>query len=212
MHHKHPRDIFLDPRSLELVLLSLRQQVVDGVPQLVMISVAVGRDCLSCSVSYCILVSHPEGWTLVTAEYIRPIEDFHDCLVLFSSRAWNSLYSELWQCGDVDAVQQILQSSHGDRGLIFKSFDLVNIMERLVLLGVAPRSVVFIIYTFSLVALFFFLLIVFFLSLVMVMVLRHRLSFLRVFPCWHCDHNLDRFILLRRVVLRLLLRQHISWR
>jgi hypothetical protein len=80
-------------------------------------------------------------------------------------------------------------------------------VECLVLLGVAPRSVVFIIFTFSLVALFFFfLLIVFFLSLVMVMVLRHRLSYLRVFPCRHCDHNLDRFILLRRVVMWLLLR------
>jgi hypothetical protein len=105
MPHKHPGNIGLDPRSLELVLPSLRQQVVDGVPQLVMISAVVGGDCLPCSVSYCILVSGPEGWTLVTAEYIRPIEDFHDCLVLFSSRAQNYLDSELWRCGDVDAVQ-----------------------------------------------------------------------------------------------------------
>jgi hypothetical protein len=105
MHHKHPGNIGLDPRSLELVLPSLRQQVVDGVPQLVMISAVVGGDCLPCSISYCILVSGPEGWTLVTAEYIRPIEDFHDCLVLFSSRAQNYLDSELWRCGDVDAVQ-----------------------------------------------------------------------------------------------------------
>jgi hypothetical protein len=44
MHHKHPGDIYLDPRSLELVLLSLGQQVVDGVPQLIMISAAVGGD------------------------------------------------------------------------------------------------------------------------------------------------------------------------
>jgi hypothetical protein len=32
MHHKHPGTIGPDPRNLELVLLSLRQQVVDGVP------------------------------------------------------------------------------------------------------------------------------------------------------------------------------------
>jgi hypothetical protein len=61
MHHKHPRNIILDPRSLELVLLPLWQQVIDSVPQLVMISAAVGGDRLSCSVSYCILVSGPEG-------------------------------------------------------------------------------------------------------------------------------------------------------
>jgi hypothetical protein len=61
MHHKHPRDIGLDPRSLELVLLPLRQQVVDVVLPLIMISMAVGSDCLPCSVSYCILISGLEG-------------------------------------------------------------------------------------------------------------------------------------------------------
>jgi hypothetical protein len=84
MHHKHPGNIGLDPKSLELVLLPLRQQVIDGVPQLIMISVAIGGDCLPCSVSYCILVSGPEGWTLVTAEHVRSADDLHDCLVLFS--------------------------------------------------------------------------------------------------------------------------------
>jgi hypothetical protein len=186
--------------------------VVDGVPQLIMISVDVGGDCLPCSVSYYILISGPEGWTLVSAEHIGSAEDLHDCLVLFSARAWNSLDSKLWRSGYVDAVQQIPQSASGDRGFISKSFDLVGVVECLVLLGIGPRSVVFIIFTFSLVALFFFLFIVFFLSLVMVVVLRHRLSFLRVFLYRHCDHNLDRFILLRRVVLRLLLRRHIPWR
>jgi hypothetical protein len=87
MHHKHHRDIDLDPRSLELFLLPLRQQVVDVVPQLIMISAAVGGDCLPCNVSYCILVSGHEGWSLVMAEHIRFIDDLHDCLVLFSSRA-----------------------------------------------------------------------------------------------------------------------------
>jgi hypothetical protein len=113
----------------------------------------------------------------VSAEHIGSAEDLHDCLVLFSARAQNSLDSELWRSGDVDVVQQIPQSASGDWGFISKSFDLVSVVERLVLFSVAPRSVVFIIFTFSLVALFFLLLIVFFLSLVMVMVLRHLLSF-----------------------------------
>jgi hypothetical protein len=68
MHHKHPGNIGLDPRSLELVLLPLRQQVIDDVPQLIMISAAVGGDCLPCNVSYCILVCGPEGWILVSVE------------------------------------------------------------------------------------------------------------------------------------------------
>jgi hypothetical protein len=75
MHHKHHWDISLDPISLELVLLPLRQQVIDGVPQLIMIFAIVGGDCLPCSVSYCILVCGSESWTLVTAEHIRSTKD-----------------------------------------------------------------------------------------------------------------------------------------
>jgi hypothetical protein len=89
-------------------------------------------------------------------------------------------------------------------------------MECLIFLGVAPRSVVFIIFAFSLVALFFFLLIVFFLSLVMVVVLRQLWLFYRCslrFLSLRChDHNLEWFLLLKRVMLQLLLRRHIPWR
>jgi hypothetical protein len=78
-------------------------------------------------------------------------------------------------------------------------------MECLILLGVAPRSVVFIFFTFSLVALFFFFLIVFFIPLVVVIVLRHLFSFLHVFPCRYYDHNLEGVLpprnVLRGVVL-----------
>jgi hypothetical protein len=160
-----------------------------------MISSAVGGDRLPCSVSYCILVSGREGRSLVSAEHIGSTNDLHDCHVLFSVRARNSLDSKLWRSGDVDVVQQIPQSASGDRGFISKRFDLVGVVECLVLLGVAPRSVVFIFFTFNLIATFFFL-IVFFLLLVMVVVLRHRLSFLRVFPSRYCDHNFEWFLLL----------------
>jgi hypothetical protein len=186
-------NIGLDPSSLELVLLPLRQQVIDGVPQLVLISTAVGGDRLPCNVSYYILVSGPEGWTLVTAEHVRFADDLHDCLVLFSSRARNSLNSELWRSGDVDAVQQIPQSTSGDQGFISKSLDLIDVVEHLVLLGVSPKSVVFIIFPFSLVALFLFFLVVSFLPMIIVVVviLRQLSSFLHVFSYWYSDHNLD---------------------
>jgi hypothetical protein len=49
MHHKHLGDISLDPRSLELVRLPLKQQVIDGVLQLVNIFVVVGGHRLQCS-------------------------------------------------------------------------------------------------------------------------------------------------------------------
>jgi hypothetical protein len=183
MHHKHLGNIDLDPRSLELVLLPLMQQVIDSVPQLIMISAVVGGDCL---------LSGPEGWTLMTAEHIRSTDDFQDCIVLFLCRVRNSLDSKLWWSGDADAVQQIPQSASGDRGFISKSLDLIGVVELLFLLGAAQRSIVFIIFAFSLVALFFFL-VVFFLLMVIdvIVVLRQLLSFLRVFSCWYRDHNLE---------------------
>jgi hypothetical protein len=157
MHHKHPGDIGLDPRSLELLLLPLRQQVIDSVLQLIMIFAVVGGDRLPCSVSYCILVNGLESWTLVTAEHIRSAEDLQDCLVLFLSRAWNSLDSELWRSGYVDAVQQITQSASGDWGFISKGLDLVGVVVHLFLLSVTQRSVVFIIFAFNLISFFFYI-------------------------------------------------------
>jgi hypothetical protein len=127
--------------------------------------------------------------------------------ILFSAWAWNSLDSELWLSGDVAAVQEIPQFASGDRGFISKKFDLIGVMERLILLGIAPRSVVFIIFAFILVALFFFFLIIFFLPMIIVLVivlrqlwLFYRCS-LRFLSLRYHDHNLEWFLLLRRVVL-----------
>jgi hypothetical protein len=162
--------------------------VIDGVPKLIIISSVVGGDRLPCSVSYCIQVSGREGWSLVSAEHIGSTNDLYYRLVLFSARARNSLDSKFWRGGDVDLVQQIPQSASGDRGFISKSFDFIDVVEYLILLSIAPRSVVCIFSAFSLVATFFFLLVV---------VLRHWWSILRVFPCWYYDYNLEWFLLLR---------------
>jgi hypothetical protein len=141
-----------------------------------MISSAISGDRLPCSVSYCIWVSGPEGWSLVSTEHIGSTDDLQYCLVLFSARAQNSLDSKFWQSGDVDMFQQIPQSTSGDWGFISKSFDLIGVVEYLVFLGIAPRSVVFIFFAFSLVAIFFFFFNVF--LLLLVVVLWHRLSLL----------------------------------
>jgi hypothetical protein len=173
MNHQHPGGICLDPRSLELVLLPLRQQVINNILHLIMIFAVVGGDHLPSSVSYCILVSGSERWTIVTVEHIRFAEDLHDCLVLFSFRAWNSLDSDLWWSGDVEAVQQIPQSTGGDRGFIFGGLDLIDIAVRLFLLGATQGSVVLIIFIFGLIAFFFFVVVVvFFLLMIVVVVLR----------------------------------------
>jgi hypothetical protein len=167
-----------------------------------MITAVVGGDHLPCSISYCILVRGSESWTLVMAEHIRSAEDLHDCLLLFLSRVRNPLDSEFQLSGDVEVVQQIPQSTDGDRGFISSGLDLIGIAERLILLGVTQGSVVFIIFAFSLVALFFFFLIVFFLPkiIVVVIILRQLLSFLCVFSCRYHDHNLEGVLPLRNIL------------
>jgi hypothetical protein len=99
-------------------------------------------------------------------------------------------------------VQQIPQPAGGDRGFIFDSLDLVSIVERLILLDVTQGSVVFIIFTFCLVALFFFFLVVYLLPIIIVMavVLLQLLSFLRVFSCRYHDHNLKGVLPLRNIL------------
>jgi hypothetical protein len=156
------------------------------------------------SINYYILVCGSESWTLVMAEHIRSAEDLHDCLVLFLSRAQNPIDSEFWVSGDVEVVQQISQPAAADRGFISGGLDLVGIAERLILLSVAQGSVVFIIFTFSLIALFFFFI-----------VLWQLFSFLCVLSCRYRDHNLEGVLPLRNVLrgvrLRLWWRWYIQW-
>jgi hypothetical protein len=118
----------------------------------------------------------------VSANHTRPIEDLHDCFALFSSRARNSLDYELWWSGDVDAVQQIPQSTSGDRTFIFGGLDLIGIVIHLLIFGITQGCVVLIIFVFIPIAFFFSNLVVFFfLLMIIVIVLRYLLSFFHRF-------------------------------
>jgi hypothetical protein len=111
-------------------------------------------------------------------------------IALYSSHLGHGILLILTS-GEVLMLMQFskfLYSASGDRGFISKRLDVVGVMEHLVLLGVAPKSVVFIIFTFSLIALFFFLIVFFLMIVVVVVVLRQLLSFLRVFCCRYHDH------------------------
>jgi hypothetical protein len=101
-------------------------------------------------------------------------------------------------------------------------------MVHLLLLSIAQRSVVLIIFTFSIISFFFFNLVVFFFFLMIIVivvvvvvaiVLRQQLSFfrrfLRFFSHQYHDNNLKGIFLLRNILRRvrlwLRLRWHISW-
>jgi hypothetical protein len=65
-------DILLHPRGLELVLPSLRQEVVDGVLQLNLVAMAPRSDGMPGGVSHIITDRCSEGWPLVRVEDPEP--------------------------------------------------------------------------------------------------------------------------------------------
>jgi hypothetical protein len=158
------------------------------------------------------------------AEHIRSVEDLHDCLVLFSSRAWNSLKSELWWSRDVKTVQQIPKSAGGDRGFISSGLDLIGVAVRLLLFGITQGSVVLIIFVFILISFFFFSLVVFlfFLMIIVIVVvvvvdivlwqlLSFFYRFLSFFSRMYHNHDLKGILLLRKVLRRVRLRLWLRW-
>jgi hypothetical protein len=83
MSHLHSRDIGPHPRSLELVLLPLRQRVIDGILQLAVMRAVPCGDSLPCSINYNIATRCSESWTHMPPDHIGPIEDLHECPQLF---------------------------------------------------------------------------------------------------------------------------------
>jgi hypothetical protein len=148
----------------------------------------------------------------VAAQHIGSVDDLHNCLILFSSRAHNSLDSKLWWSGDDDVIQQFPQSTGGNRGFISECLDLIRDMVLFLLLEITQRSVVLIIFIFRLIAFFFFLLIIFLLMVVVMFVgLWQLLSFLRVISRRYHDYYLKVVLLLRNVLRRVRLWLWLRW-
>jgi hypothetical protein len=83
---------------------------------------------------------------------------------------WNSLDFELWRSGDVDAVQQIPQSTGGSQSFISGGLDFIGLTVHLVLLRITQGSVILIIFVFILVSFLFFILMVVIVVMVIILV------------------------------------------
>jgi hypothetical protein len=68
VYHLHPGDILLHPISLELILLPVGQEVVDGVLQLTLVATDPRCDGLLGGISNNIVARGPERWSLVSTE------------------------------------------------------------------------------------------------------------------------------------------------
>jgi hypothetical protein len=82
VHHLHLGDILLHPIGLELILLPIGQEAVDGVLQPTLIATDPRGDGLLGGVSHNITVRCSESWSLVSAEDSGPEEDLCDSFEL----------------------------------------------------------------------------------------------------------------------------------
>jgi hypothetical protein len=78
VYHLHPGDIILHPIGLELILLPVGQEVVDGVLQLTLIAMDPRCDGLPGSIGSNITARGPESWSLVSIEDSRSKENLCD--------------------------------------------------------------------------------------------------------------------------------------
>jgi hypothetical protein len=75
VHHLHRGDILLHPRGLELILLPVGQEAVDGVLQPTLVATDSQGDGLPGGVSDSVVARRFESWSLVSTEDSRPEED-----------------------------------------------------------------------------------------------------------------------------------------
>jgi hypothetical protein len=132
------------------------------------------------------LFSCSESRYHVPADQISPIEDLYNYSILFPPWAWNSLDFELWRNGDVDAVQQILQSCSGDHSFISDSLYLLSFAAHFLLPKVTHRCVILIVFFLAIVVLVVVILIVVVVVVVLIVmviivaiIMRQLLSFCR---------------------------------
>jgi hypothetical protein len=89
VYHLHPRDILLDPIGLELILLPIGQDVVDGVLQLTLVAMDPRCDGLPGGIGNSIIVRGPECWSLVSAEDSGSEENLCDDFELHPPWTWD---------------------------------------------------------------------------------------------------------------------------
>jgi hypothetical protein len=96
VYHLHHGDILLHPRGLELVLLPLRQEAVDGVLQLALVEMAPRSDGLPGGISHNITDRCSKGCPLVPTENPGPREDLCDGLEFHPPGRGTPLIRYLW--------------------------------------------------------------------------------------------------------------------
>jgi hypothetical protein len=144
VHHLHPGDILLHPICLELILLPVGQEVVDGVLQPTLVATDPRRDGLPGGISNSVAARGPESWSLVSTEDSGSTEDFSNGFELHPPWTRDFFDPIPASGGDAQELQQSSKPASENWSFGPEGLHLIRISVHLLILGVARGRVLFI--------------------------------------------------------------------
>jgi hypothetical protein len=136
MYHLHPGDILLYPIGLELILLPIGQEVVDGVLQPTLVATDPQCDGLSGGIGNSIAARGPESWSLVSAEDSGSKENLCDDFELHPPWTQDFLDPVPGSSGDAQVSQQSSKPTGENWSFDSEGLHLIRISVHLLILGV----------------------------------------------------------------------------
>jgi hypothetical protein len=144
MYHLHPGDILLYLIGLELILLPVGQEVVDGVLQLTLVATDPLCDGLHGGIGNSIAARGPESWSLVSAEDSGSEENLCYGFELHPPWTRDFLNPVPGSGGDAQVFQQSSKPAGDNWSFDPKGLHLIHISVHLLDLGVTRGRVLFV--------------------------------------------------------------------
>jgi hypothetical protein len=140
VYHLHPGDILLHPIGLELILLPVGQEVVDGVLQSTLVATDPWCDGLPGGIGNSIAARGPESRSLVSAEDSGSEENLCDSFEIHPPWTRDFLDPVPGSSGDAQVFQQSPKPASKNWSFDPKGLHLIRISVHLLILVVARGS------------------------------------------------------------------------
>jgi hypothetical protein len=144
VYHLHPGDILLHPVGLELILLPVGQEGVDGVLQPTFVATDPRCDGLAGSIGNNIAARGPESWSLVSAEDSGSKENLCDGFELHPPWMWDLLDPLPGGGGDAQVLQHSSKPTGANWSFDLEGLHLTRISVHLLVVSVARGRVLFV--------------------------------------------------------------------
>jgi hypothetical protein len=136
LYHLHPGNILPHPIGLELILVTIGQEVVDGVLHPTLVAIDQRCDGLPGGISNSVTMRGPESWSLVSAEDSRSKENICDGFELHPPWMRDFLDPVPGSGGDAQVLQQSSKPAGENWSFGPERLHLILILVHLLILGV----------------------------------------------------------------------------